>query len=51
MAFTYAPGRGGQHTERILRGFGGFLQGDGYAGYNRLIAPDRIGPDFQLAHC
>ena len=45
------PGRGGQHTERILRGFGGFLQGDGYAGYNRLIAPDRIGPDFQLAHC
>lgn len=51
VAFTYAPGRGGQHAERILQGFGGILQVDGYAGYNRLIAPDRIGPDIQLAHC
>jgi transposase len=24
---------------------------DGYAGYNRLIAPDRIGPGIQLAYC
>ena len=24
---------------------------DGYAGYNRLIAPDRIGPGIQLACC
>lgn len=51
VAFTYAPGRGGQHAERILRGFGGILQVDGYAGYNRLLAPDRIGPAIQLAHC
>ena len=51
VAFTYAPGRGGQHAERILQGFGGILQVDGYAGYNRLIAPDRIGPSIQLAHC
>lgn len=51
VTFTYAPGRGGQHAERILQGFGGILQVDGYAGYNRLIAPDRIGPDIQLAHC
>lgn len=51
VAFTYAPGRGGQHAERILQGFGGILQVDGYAGYNRLIAPARIGPDIQLAHC
>jgi len=51
VAFTYAPGRGGQHAERILQGFGGILQVDGYAGYNRLIAPDRIGPDIQLAYC
>ena len=51
MAFTYAPGRGGQHAERILQGFGGILQVDGYAGYNRLIAADRIGPGIQLAHC
>jgi transposase len=51
VVFTYAPGRGGQHAERILQGFGGILQVDGYAGYNRLIAADRIGPGIQLAHC
>ncbi len=51
VAFTYAPGRGGQHAERILQGFGGILQVDGYAGYNRLIAPDRSGPGIQLAYC
>jgi len=27
------------------------LQVDGYAGYNRLIAPDRIGSDIRLAYC
>ena len=41
VAFTYAPGRGGIHAERILQGFSGVLQVDGYAGYNRLIAPAR----------
>lgn len=51
VAFTYAPGRGGHHAEQILQGFGGILQVDGYAGYNRLIAPDRIGPSIQLAYC
>lgn len=51
VAFTYAPGRGGQHADRILQGFGGILQVDGYAGYNRLIAPDRTGPGIQLAYC
>ncbi len=51
VVFTYAPGRGGQHAERILQGFGGILQVDGYAAYNRLIATDRIGPGIQLAHC
>ncbi|MGF9567756.1 IS66 family transposase [Neorhizobium sp. BT27B] len=51
VAFTYAPGRGGIHAERILQGFTGILQVDGYAGYNRLIAPDRVGPDIQLAYC
>jgi transposase len=51
VAFTYAAGRGGQHAEQILRGFSGVLQVDGYAGYNRLIAPGRIGPDIRLAYC
>jgi transposase len=51
VAFTYTPGRGGLHAERILQRFSGILQVDGYAGYNRLIAPDRVGPDIQLAYC
>jgi hypothetical protein len=34
-----------------LQGFGGILQVDGYAGYNRLIAPERSGPGIQLAYC
>lgn len=48
VAFTYAPGRGGQHAERILQGFGGILQVDGYAGYNRLLTPDH---SIWLAYC
>ncbi len=51
VAFTYAPGRGGLHAERILQGFSGLLQVDGYAGYNRLISPDHTGPDIRLAYC
>ncbi|MBB4571303.1 hypothetical protein GGE60_005464 [Rhizobium leucaenae] len=51
VAFTYAPGRGGLHAERILQGFTGTLQVDGYSGYNRLIAPERVGLDIQLAYC
>lgn len=51
VAFTYAPGRGGGHAERILEGFGGVLQVDGYAGYNRPIAPERVGPEVRLAYC
>ena len=51
VAFTYTPGRSVQYAEQILQGFTGILQVDGYAGYNRLIAPDRIGPDIRLAYC
>ena len=51
VAFTYAPGRSGQYADTILQGFTGILQVDGYAGYNRLIQPDRAGPAIQLAYC
>ena len=34
-----------------MKGFTGVLQVDGYAGYNRLIAADRSGPDIKLAYC
>ncbi len=39
----------GQHAERMLQGFSGVLQVDGYAGYNSLVAPDRIGPNIRPA--
>ena len=55
VAFTYAPGRSGKHAEEILDGFAGILQVDGYAGYNRLIAPKLnhpdIRPSIRLAYC
>lgn len=50
VAFTYAPGRSGEHGEKILENFAGILQVDGYAGYNRLVRPDRAGK-IQLAFC
>ena len=53
VAFTYAPGRSGQHADDILSDFGGILQVDGYAGYNRLLK--RTGQEtnrpIQLAYC
>lgn len=49
VAFTYAPGRSGQHADNILNGFSGTLQVDGYAGYNRLLK--RPTQDVTLAYC
>lgn len=34
-----------------MQGFGCILQVDGYAGYNRLIAPGRVGVGIQVAYC
>lgn len=54
VCFTYAPGRSGQHADDILKGFTGVLQVDGYAGYNRLLAPKRLqsgGKSIRLAYC
>jgi len=51
VAFTYAPGRSGHYADDILQGFSGILQVDGYAGYNRLIRPDRQEGPIQLAYC
>lgn len=49
VAFTYAPGRSGHYADKILNGFSGVLQVDGYAGYNRLLK--RPAQDVQLAYC
>jgi transposase len=41
VAYTYAPGRGGEHAVKLLAGFSGILQVDGYAVYKQLAAPSR----------
>lgn len=50
VAFTYAPGRSGKYATQILQGFGGILQVDGYAGYNRVLDLRDNAP-IQLAYC
>ncbi|MEQ1611829.1 MAG: IS66 family transposase [Hyphomicrobiaceae bacterium] len=51
VAYTYAPGRGGEHARALLAGFSGTLQVDGYAGYNGLADANRPGGAVTLAFC
>ena len=52
VLFHYAPGRGGDHAERFLQGFGGqFLQVDAYEGYDRLTRLERPQGPWILVHC
>jgi transposase len=49
VVFRYAPGRGKEHAKKLLGGYGGRLQCDGYAGYKSLSSGDASGPT--LAFC
>ena len=51
VAYTYAPGRGGEHARALFAGFSGVLQVDGYAGYNGLADASRPGGAITLAYC
>jgi hypothetical protein len=51
VVYFYADGRGGDHAERFLDGFGGTLQVDAYPGYNRLTRNGRPGGPLVLANC
>jgi transposase len=51
VAYSYAPGRGGEHAVKLLAGFNGILQVDGYAVYKKLAAPTRPGGPVTLAYC
>ncbi len=51
VVFCYADGRGGKHAQKMLEGFSGTLQVDGYTGYNCLTDPDRKGGPVILAYC
>ena len=44
-AYFYSPDRGGEHPARHLAGFTGFLQADGYAGFEALHQPGGTGAD------
>lgn len=52
VVFTYGDSRQGAHAMKILHGFEGTLQVDGYAGYDALARTKRIGgKPLQLAYC
>jgi transposase len=51
VAYSYAPGRGGEHAAKLLDGYNGILQVDGYAAYKKLAAPARPGGPVTLAYC
>src|SRR5882724_2052872 len=49
VAYSYAPGRGGEHAVKLLDGFHGILQVDGYPVYKKLAASGRPGGPVTLA--
>src|SRR5262249_55400736 len=50
IAFTYAPGRGAVHALKLLDGYRGVVQCDGYAASKKLAAEAR-GEAIPLAFC
>ena len=51
VAYTYAPGRGAVHAVKLLAGYSGILQVDGYSAYAALTNPARDGGAVTLAFC
>ena len=49
VVYTYAPGRGGEHLEKLLANYRGIVQCDGYAPYKKLPA-NRITIAFCWSH-
>jgi transposase len=50
IAFTYAPGRGAVHALKLLDGYRGVVQCDGYAAYKK-VAAQAPGEAITLAFC
>ncbi len=42
VLYDYDPGRGAQVPKRLLEGFKGYLQTDGYDGYNAVVAANGL---------
>jgi transposase len=51
VIYAYAPGRGAEHAARILEGFYGVLQVDGYAAYKTVRGKRGAHAPLTLAHC
>lgn len=51
VAYRFEDSRSGDCVARHLDGYGGILQVDGYAAYNRLAKADRTAPPVTLAGC
>lgn len=43
VLYEYAPGRGQEYPKAFLEGFRGYLQTDGYSGYNAVDGAIRVG--------
>jgi transposase len=50
ILFDYAPGRGAGVPMRLLDGFEGYLQTDGYDGYNQVVASNQLTHVGCMAH-
>ena len=51
VVYNYAPGRGQEHNDRLLGGYRGILQCDGYATYKKLADPKRGKDAVTLVFC
>jgi transposase len=48
--YNYQPGRSEEHPVRMLQGFKGIIQTDGFAGYNKAASAPEINQIYCMAH-
>jgi transposase len=51
VVYTYAPGRGEKHASKLLGGYRGILQCDGYAAYKQVAGSKSADGGITLAFC
>ena len=51
VTYTYAPGRGAEHAIKLLAGYSGIVQCEGYAAYKQLADGKRSSGPATLAFC
>jgi transposase len=50
VLYDYGPGRGAEVAKRLLEGYKGYLQTDGYAGYHAVVAANNLHHMGCMAH-